>query len=74
MKRKRLCDSNVLGGQTETITMMHLRESPGDIIEQVQMGKVFTITKAGKVVAVLSKPEPNAFELAADVRRLGLVR
>jgi len=34
--------------------MMDFREGPGDIIQQVRMGKVFLITKAGKPVAVLS--------------------
>ena len=63
----------LLAGQTEEITMMYLRQHPGDIITQVQMGKTFTITKAGKVVAMLSQPEPTALELAAEVRRLKLV-
>jgi antitoxin (DNA-binding transcriptional repressor) of toxin-antitoxin stability system len=50
--------------------MTDLRSRPGDIIDQVQMGKTFDITKAGKKVATLSKPEPNAFELGAAIRRL----
>ena len=62
----------LLAGQTETITMMYLRQHPGDIITQVQMGKTFTITKAGRVVAVLSQPEPTALELIAEVQRLGM--
>lgn len=62
----------LLAGTTEEITMTELRQRPGDIIDQVQMGRTFTITKAGKVVAVLSTPEPSALELGAEVRRLGL--
>ena len=62
----------LLAGQTEEITMMYLRQHPGDVITQVQMGKTFRITKAGKLVAILSQPEPTALELAAEVRRLGL--
>ena len=71
---KRLADMNLLEGQTEEITVMDLRRGPGDILAQVALGKVFTITKAGKPVAVLSKPEPTALELGAAARSLGLVR
>lgn len=69
---KRLTDMKLLTGQSEEITMTQLRERPGDTIDQVQMGKKFTITKSGKVVAEIFQPEPNAFELGAEVRRLGL--
>ena len=62
----------LLAGQTEQITMMYLRQHPGDVITQVQMGKTFTITKAGKTVAILSQPEPTALELLAEVKRCGL--
>ena len=61
-----------LEGQTETITAMELRKTPGDILLQAQMGKVFNITRAGVIVAVLSPPELNALELGAEIRRLGL--
>lgn len=66
----RLIAMQLLAGQTEKITMMQLRKGPGDIIDQVQMGKTFTVTKAGKVVAVISQPEPSALELGAEIRRL----
>ena len=68
----RLIAMQLLTGQTEKITMMQLRKGPGDIIDQVQMGKTFIITKAGKVVAVISQPESTALELGAEIRRLGL--
>ena len=68
----RLVAMQLLTGQTEEITMMQLRKGPGDIIDQVQMGKTFTITKARKVVAVISQPELTALELGAEIRRLRL--
>lgn len=68
----RLTDMKLLKGKFEEISMTDLRSRPGDVIDQVQSGKTFTITKAGKVVAVISQPEPNALELGAEVRRLGL--
>lgn len=51
--RKKLTETTMLRGFIEKITMMDLRKSPGDIIEQVQMGKIFIVSKAGKDVAVL---------------------
>lgn len=69
---RRLTEMKLLEGQTEEISMTDLRQRPGDVIDQVQMGKTFTITKGGKTVAVLSRPEPNALELGAEIRRLGL--
>jgi prevent-host-death family protein len=68
----RLIQMNLLAGTVEVITMTGLRQRPGDVIDQVQLGKIFTITKAGKVVAILAKPEPTAFELGAEIRRLRL--
>ena len=70
--RKLLARSVSLVGQTETITAMDFRKAPGDVLLQAQMGKTFTITKNGVVVATLSPPEPNALELGAAVRRKGL--
>lgn len=68
----RVTEMKLLAGQSEQITMSDLRKRPGDIFTQVQMGKTFTITKAGKVIAVLSRPEPTAVQLGAAVRKLGL--
>ena len=71
-KRRLLSKSMSLAGQTETITAMDFRKTPGDILLQAQMGKTFTITRQGVVVAVLSPPEMNALELGAEIRRLKL--
>ena len=69
----KLLDSNLLVGEHETITAMDLRKGPGDILTQVAMGKVFTITRQGKPIAVLSRPEEqDALYLASEIRRLGL--
>jgi prevent-host-death family protein len=70
--RKTLTKSMDLSGQKETITAMDFRRTPGDILLQAQMGKVFSITKNGVVIAVLSAPEPDALELGATIRRLKL--
>jgi len=68
--RVRLRYMQLLTGQTEEISMMDLRKGPGDVIDQVQMGKTFTITKGGRVVAVLAPPEPSAAELGKALRQL----
>ena len=70
--RKLLAKTQILVGQTETITAMDFRRSPGDVLLQAQMGKTFTITKNGVVVAILSPPELSALELGAEIRRLRL--
>lgn len=70
----KLTDLVNLSGQVETITLSDFRSRPGDIITQVQMGKTFTITKAGKKAAVLSPVEMNALELGAAARKAGIVR
>lgn len=59
-----------LQGREETITMTELRAQPGDVLDQVELGKVFNIMRNGKVVAVIAKPEPNALELGAAARRV----
>lgn len=73
-QRQTLTKSMSLVGQTETITAMDFRKTPGDVLLQAQMGKVFTITKNGVAIAVLSSPELNALELGAEIRRLKLAK
>lgn len=69
-RRVALTDIQLFAGQQEAIAMMELRRHPGDVIAQVQMGKVFIITKSGKPVAVISKPEPSALALGAALRAI----
>ena len=58
---KRLQDLQTLAGETETITLSELRKQPGDVFQQVAMGKRFTITKSGKTVATICPAKPVAF-------------
>lgn len=58
----------------ETITITDFRRGPGEVLRQVEMGKTFKISRQGKVVAVISRPEPTAFELGAAVRELERVQ
>jgi prevent-host-death family protein len=71
---KRLTDMRLLKGQTGEITMTEFRRSPGDVLDQVQQGKSFTITKNGAVVADLTPQAPNALELGRAARKAGIVR
>ncbi len=59
-----------LSGREETITVTELRARPGDVLSQVELGKTFTITRCGKKIAIISKPEPTALELGAQIRRM----
>ena len=70
--RKKLTNTALLRGQTETITAMDFRKSPGDVLLQAQMGKTFTITRNGVIVAKLSPLEPDALEIGSAIRHLGL--
>lgn len=70
---KKLSDMKLLAGEVEEISMTEFRKLPGEVIAQVEAGKTFRITKLGRVIAVISQPEPSAAELGAEVRRLGLV-
>ena len=62
-----------LAGRDETISMTELRAQPGDIMAQVALGKKFHITHGGKIVGMITQSEPNALELGAEIRRLGLL-
>ncbi len=56
---KTLKEQIILRGQLEEITMMELRQHPGDIFNQVEMGKVFVITRNGDPIANLSRLPGN---------------
>ena len=64
---------NLLEGEEETITSMEFRASPGEVLSQVELGKRYLITRYGKIVAEIRRPEPTALDLGAAVRALGLV-
>jgi prevent-host-death family protein len=61
-----------LADQQETITASDFRKAPGEVLEQVSMGKHFTLTKNGKAIAEIYPAEKSALELGAEIRRLGL--
>lgn len=65
----KLSEMNLLAGQTETITAMKFRKSPGEVLQQVALGKIYVITKYGKAIAEIHRSEPTAFELGAAIRK-----
>ncbi|KKN25262.1 hypothetical protein LCGC14_0886640 [marine sediment metagenome] len=72
MSRAKLQSMDLLAGHVEIITVMQLRNGPGDILAQVALGKKYIVTRYGESVAEIQRPEPSALELGAAVRRLGL--
>jgi antitoxin (DNA-binding transcriptional repressor) of toxin-antitoxin stability system len=71
---QRLSEMQMLNGKELTITMMDLRSAPGDVMDLVVQGATIRVTRQGRTIAVIQKPEPTAAELGAAVRRLGLVK
>ena len=69
---KKLRDMVPLDGTSETITVMDLRKSPGEVLEQAAMGKTYTVTKNGKPIVTIKRIPPPPVILGAEVRRLGL--
>lgn len=63
---KTIADQVSLVGHSESITISELRAKPGEVFAQVALGKSFTISKNGKVMAEIKKPE--SFDLAALAR------
>ncbi len=53
---KILKDEVSLSGKAEEITLMDLRQQPGEVFASVALGKVFVVTKKGEPIAVISKP------------------
>ena len=58
----------LLAGQLEEISLTDLRKNPGDVFYQVQMGKRFTVTKSGKVIAQIVPAKPIAFEVESSTK------
>lgn len=66
---KKLTDTKFLAGKEETISLSELRQQPGEVFSQVQLGMTFHITLRGKKIATVSPPEMNALELGAALRK-----
>lgn len=52
--------------QFEVITAMDFRKQPGEVLDSASLGKTFLITKAGRPVAVLSKPPGEQLSIVVD--------
>ena len=52
---QKLVDEQLLAGRFEKITMMDLRDRPGEVFTAIELGKTFVVTRWGKDIAVLSK-------------------
>lgn len=62
---KRLKKEVSLDGKFEVITLSDLRRLPGEIMQCVELGKTYLITRNGKAIAVLSKPPGETLTIAA---------
>lgn len=56
---KTIAETISMDGQREEITISELRSKPGEVFAQVDLGKVFTVTKSGKVIAEIHRPAPS---------------
>ncbi len=52
---KKIKDEVSLVGKIERISMMELRHHPGEVLDSVELGKIFVITKNGKPIAKLKR-------------------
>ena len=52
---KKLNEEVSLKGKIDLISMMDLRSSPGEVLNQVELGKTFIVTRRMKQVAIISK-------------------
>lgn len=48
-----------LHGKSEEITISELRNRPGDVFQQVSLGKQFIVTKNGEQIALICPPKWN---------------
>lgn len=71
---KRLKDEISLKGKSESISISEFRAQPGSVLQQVELGKRFDVTRQGKIVATISPPELNAFELGKAAKKAGIVK
>ncbi len=64
---ERLADElyDFLSGKLETISMMDLRKHPGEVLDAVNLGKTFVISKSGRPLAVLQKL-PGGLTIVVD--------
>jgi len=53
---KKIAEEISLVGKCEWITMMELRQTPGEVFDSVALGKIFVVTQYGKPVGVISAP------------------
>lgn len=56
----------------QTITAMDFRRHPGEVFLQASLGRTFVVTKSGRPWCLITPYEPDASELGAAVRALGL--
>ncbi len=63
---KMLKDEISLKGKVEQITLMELRQHPGEVFSSVALGKTFVITKSGKPVAIISKPPGETLSMTIE--------
>lgn len=63
---KKLKDELSLVGKIEKISMMELRSSPGEVMTQVSIGKVFIIQRNEEPIAVLSRVPGQQLGIVVD--------
>lgn len=52
---KKIKDTFNMDGSIEEIAICEFRDHPGEVLNQVELGKVFVLKRHGKALAVLSK-------------------
>ena len=63
---QKLKDKVSLKTKIETITMMELRQSPGEIFTSVEYGETFIVTRNKRPIAVLSKVPGNTLTTVVE--------